>query len=341
MAAGTYYEDLVIEHAPVHIVAADGAVLEGSGQRPVIEARQGSTGSTISGLTITGTAAETGGVMVTNGGGLSLENCTLLGCSGGTAGAMIVRNQSTASLIGCTFDGNTSSNGPGGLLVEHSEALVSGCEFRNNSGREGGALMVRNQAAPTIQDSAFVFNSAQQGGAVFLDGSSVALTGCIVSNNEASATGGGVYTRNNCTLSLDGTKVTNNLAPTGGGITLDNGVLDAVRSTLATNGESVFIVNTGSVFLNSSILWEDGAGTSIGTSTGNPFVAEADYSIVDSAAFEIEGTVLSANPRFKNAANGNHRLRNNSPGIDSGDPALGPDPDGSAPDMGSHPYQGT
>ena len=57
--------------------------------------------------------------------------------------------------------------------------------------------------------------------------------------------------------------------------------------------------------------------------------------------FEIEGTVLSANPRFKNAANGNHRLRNSSPGIDSGDPALGPDPDGSAPDMGSFPYVGT
>lgn len=340
VAAGDYYEDLVIENRPVHIVAADGAVLHGSGQRPVIEARQGSLGSTISGLTITGSAAETGGVMVTNAGDLSLENCTLTGCSGGTAGAMIVRNQSTASLIGCLFDGNTSNNGPGGLLVEHSEALVSGCEFRNNSGREGGAMMVRNQATPTIEDSVFVFNSANQGGAVFLDGSSVALTRCMVSNNDASVTGGGVYTRNNCTLSLDGTKVTNNTALTGGGITLDNGVLDAVRSTLATNGDSVFIINTGSVFLNSSILWDGGTGTSIGTSTGNPFVAEADYSIVDSDAFEIEGTVLSSNPMFKDAATGDHRLVLGSPGIDSGDPALGPDPDGSDPDMGAHPYQG-
>ena len=93
VAAGDYYEDLVIENRPVHIGAADGAVLHGSGQRPVIEARQGSLGSTISGLTITGSAAETGGVMVTNAGDLSLENCTLTGCSGGTAGAMIVRNQ--------------------------------------------------------------------------------------------------------------------------------------------------------------------------------------------------------------------------------------------------------
>ena len=341
VAPGVCNEDLLIENAPVHIEAAPGAVLQGSGQRPVIEVRgHNSLGSSISGLTITGGAGETGGVMVTNGGDLSLVNCTLTGCTGGTAGAVLVRNGSTASLVGCTFDGNDSSNGAGGLMIEGSEVLVSGCVFQNNSGREGGALMVRNQGNPTIEDSVFRLNSAHQGGAVFLDGSSVALTRCWISDNSASVTGGAVYARNGCTVTLDGTKVTNNTAPTGGGVTLDNAELDAVRSTLATNGESVFIVNTGAVSLNSSILWDGGTGTSIGMSTNNGFEAEAEYSIVDSDEFDVGGTVLSTDPMFKDAAAGDHGLLTGSPGIDSGDPALGPDPDGSAPDMGSHPYQG-
>ena len=341
VAPGVYNEDLLIENAPVHIEAAPGAVLQGSGQRPVIEVRgHNSLGSSISGLTITGGAGETGGVMVTNGGDLSLVNCTLSGCTGGTAGAMLVRNGSTASLVGCTIDGNDSSNGTGGLMVEGSDVLVSGCVFQNNSGREGGALMVRNQGNPTIEDSVFRLNSAQQGGAVFLDGSSVALTRCWISDNSASVTGGAAYARNGCTVTLDGTKVTNNSAPTGGGVTLDNAELDALRSTLATNGESVFIINTGAVSLNSSILWDGGTGTSIGTSTNNGFEAEAVYSIVDSDEFDADDTVLAVDPMFKDAAAGDHGLLAGSPGIDSGDPALGPDPDGSAPDMGSHPYQG-
>ncbi len=337
--AGTYYEDLVIQNGSVQIEAAAGAILQGSGQRPAIEVRENTLGSSISGLTITGGAGETGGVLVTNGGDLTLTGCTITGCTGGTAGGMLVRNQATASVVGCTFDGNVSNNGPGGLMIEHSQALVSNCTFENNSGREGGALTVRNQGVPTIQDSTFLNNSAHQGGAVFLDGGSVTLMGCVLSGNSAAATGGAVFARNQVVVSLDRTKVTNNTAPSGGGVSMDNGVLDAVSSTLATNGESIFIMNTGSVSLNSSILWDGGTGTSIGFANPgntNGFLGEAEFSIVDSAA--VDG--LSSDPMFKDADVGDHRLVVGSPGIDSGDPALGLDPDGSAPDMGSHMYLG-
>ena len=91
--------------------------------------------------------------------------------------------------------------------------------------------------------------------------------------------------------------------------------------------------------LNSSILWDGGTGTSIGFANPgntNGFLGEAEFSIVDSAA--VDG--LSSDPMFKDADVGDHRLVVGSPGIDSGDPALGLDPDGSAPDMGSHIYLG-
>lgn len=341
VAAGVYAEDLLLEHTQVHIVAAPGAILQGSGQRPVIEVRgSGASGSTISGLTITGGFGEAGGIMVTNGSGLSLEGCTLTGNSGGTAGGMLVRNGSTASLVGCTFTDNSSTNGPGGLMIEGSTVTVSGCVFENNTGREGGALMVRNQGSPTIEDSSFSGNVADQGGCLFLDGADVTLTRCSIVGNSGAVTGGAVYARNGCTLTLDGTKLTNNTAPTGGGVSLDNAELVAVRSTLATNGESIFIINTGSVSLNSSILWDGGAGTSVGTSTNNGFDAEAVYSIVDSQEIDGDDTVLTTDPLFLDAGAGDHGVQSGSPAIDSGDPALGSDPDGSAPDMGSHPYQG-
>ena len=91
--------------------------------------------------------------------------------------------------------------------------------------------------------------------------------------------------------------------------------------------------------LNSCILWDGGTGSSIGTSTIKGLTAQADYSIVDSTAFDVSGTVIDLDPMFLDAPGGDHRLAAGSPGIDSGDPALGLDPDGSDPDMGSHPYQ--
>lgn len=340
LAAGVYAEDLLIESGSINIIAESGAVLQGSGMRPAIEIRGAATvGSYISGLEITGGAGEAGGVLLQNGASLTLDGCTIKDNSGNTAGGVLARNQATLSLVNCAFEGNSTMNGPGAVMSESGDVTVSGCLFDSNTGREGGALMVRNLGLLSVEDSVFVGNDAHQGGAVFNDGASVSLIRCSIVGNSASDSGGGIFARNNAVLTIDGTKVTNNSATNNaGGIFLDNSELVATRSTLATNGgESLRAQNNVAASLNSCILWEDGLGTAVFSTTGNGFVGEAEFSIVDS---ELVEDADDADPLFVDAANGDHNLQAGSPAIDSGDPDFGGDPDGSATDMGSHPFLG-
>jgi hypothetical protein len=136
------------------------------------------------------------------------------------------------------------------------------------------------------------------------------------------------------------TKVTNNQAPTAGGIYMDNGVLEIDRSTVATNGQSLYVMNSTEVDLNSSILWEDGSGQAVASSGSQSIPGTVVYSIVDGDELGDDETVLHLDPLFRDAASGDHGVESGSPAIDSGDPSLEPDPDGSAPDMGSHPFLG-
>lgn len=51
-----------------------------------------------------------------------------------------------------------------------------------------------------------------------------------------------------------------------------------------------------------------------------------------------DGVLLARNPLFRNARQGDYRLRRRSPAIDSGDPASPLDPDGTRADMGALPF---
>ncbi len=341
LAPGTYYEDVFIQNRDVDLIAPEGATLQGSGTAPVITIFGTNTGSSrLEGLVITGGSGLGGGVFATDGADVDLVNCTVRENTGDLGGGLFGRNNAELDLVDCLVELNSSMNGAGGMQLEGGSTTTHNTLFLDNTGREGGALAARNAASLTLTDCTLSANQADRGGAVAMDGGSLTLTRCKVTGNAASDAGGGIHGRNSAHVHLLATKVTNNQAPTAGGIYMDNGVLEIDRSTVATNGQSLYVMNSTEVDLNSSILWEDGSGQAVASSGSQSIPGTVVYSIVDGDELGDDETVLHLDPLFRDAASGDHGVESGSPAIDSGDPSLEPDPDGSAPDMGSHPFLG-
>ena len=146
---------------------------------------------------------------------------------------------------------------------------------------------------------------------------------------------------NSSDLLLEMSLVANNSSSAGAGLWLDGGNANLLRSTVASNfGAQIHLRNSASLDLETSILW-GGPEIAVTRSFAHGVQGSVSHSISD---FQTWATGLSLplnqDPMFSNPGAGDHMVQSGSPAIDSGNPAVGPDPDGSAPDMGSHPFVG-
>ena len=127
------------------------------------------------------------------------------------------------------------------------------------------------------------------------------------------------------------------------------GDLTMVACTVTANASGDFygrqggigMAQTGSVAIRHSILsGNDGRQLDI-FAGGADLQSKSDvaYSLIthdDPSMHALEGRgVMEGDPLFKDPANGDYRLRADSPCIDAGDPAGTLDPDGSRPDLGA------
>ncbi len=342
LAGGVYNEDVFVQGSSLILRSEEGAVLQGSGNGPVVTfLGHEASGSELHGLEITGGNGQVGGVFISDSAHALISNCVIRGNSGELAGGIACRNSSSVELVDSLVEGNSSPNGAGGLQLEGGHADVRGTVFTGNVGRNGGAIYSRNGAPLVVLECELVDNSANRGGGIALEGGGLVMTLSKVVGNDASEQGGGIFAMNSASVELYGSKVTNNSAPVGGGIYADGGLLDLVRSTIATNGQALYLMNSVQLELNSSILWADGSGAAIGRNdVNNPLSATVEYSIVDFGDFTEETVVLSSDPLFVDAAGGNHDVESGSPAIDAGDPSLDDDPDGTRADIGAHTLLG-
>lgn len=340
LAAGDYHEDVHIQGFSVVIEGEEGVVLHGTGNGPVVTVfGHEAAGTQLIGLELTGGNGIGGGVFVSDSSSAVLTDCVITGNSGDLGGGVACRNSSSAELVNCVVTGNTAANGAGGLHLEGGSGSVSGSLISGNTGRRGGAIFARNGATVEVLESSLLDNQADDGGAIALEGGGLVLNLSKVVGNTATQNGGGIYAMNSASVELYATKVTNNDAQTGGGIYADGGLLSLVRSTVATNGQALYLQNSVTLALNSSIVWAEGDGMAIGRNSSNPLAATVDYSIVDYADFE-EGVDLGSDPLFVDAEGGDHSVESGSPAIDAGDPTLEEDPDGTRADIGSHTLLG-
>jgi fibronectin-binding autotransporter adhesin len=171
---------LVLNDPTLTTITGPGANLltvSGNDASRVFDVEGGS--ATISGLTITGGSAQSGGGLYNSGGNLSLTNVTISGNSAISGGGLF--NHGAASLTDVTVSGNSATYG-GGL-------------FSNRPS--------------TLSDVTVSGNSARFGGGIYNYGSTMSLTNVTVSGNSATSTGGGLRNYHG-TTSLTNTIVAGN-----------------------------------------------------------------------------------------------------------------------------------
>ena len=306
---------------------------------------------TISDVTISGCTAGAGGGLYVVGLTLNIEDGTISGCTAGVGGGLYADNSTInitdGTISGCTatmknggglyatnsskitIKGGTISkctapadNG-GGLYANNSainisDGTISGCE-----GRWGGGLYAENSSTITITDSTISGCKAGAGGGLFVVGSTIRISGGIISECTTSDTGngGGLYAKDS-TIKITGGRIENNKAALGGGVALIGKTTfeDSITNWTVIGNEAYATggVGGGIKFENGSMdvsagsnriynNTADGHGADIclegGASIKLPNAANMNATYRDSG-IEIDGWYKDDNPRYTPSENG-------------------------------------
>lgn len=208
---------------------------------------------------------------------------------------------------------------PSNPVIYQSKLIGNGIPADENVSTGGGIYSLRSN--PVISNTTFESNSAYQGGAFAADQGKINVTNCLFKLNTAQSVGGAIYLRNSDTTIVNSVFDSNSVYLYGGGVTNDgNSKTRIMNSTFFANttafdyGNSVWNQSMNGTFsIFNSIFWGTGSGEQISEAG-----TRVDYSIVK-GGFDGAGEGNSdVDPLFVNAANGNFRLAQNSPAIDTG-----------------------
>ena len=271
---------------------AAGVTVSGDNASRVFEVDANVTAS-ISGMTITGgTTTGNGGGLYSDGGNVTLTNCTVSGNSAKYGGGVLtfgtailtncivsnnsasfgggLNNHGTATLNSCMVSDNTASSAGGGLQALGGTITLTDCTVSGNTaGNNGGGLYSSNGGKATLTDCIVSDNSASFGGGLNNHGAAT-LNSCTISNNTASSGGGiqtfgGTTTLTNCTISG------NSAGSNGGGLYSNNGgtatLTDCTLSENMASGEGGGLYNAGSKSSHTTVTF--GNTIAAGNTTGN------------------------------------------------------------------------
>lgn len=268
-------------------------------------------------------AADSGGAIgLENSAEVSLVDCHIENNLAVVVSGAILCEQSTLQVSNTAFVGNASNLAVGGVWIYlGSEAQIDNCTFAtNNAPISGGAVVISDQARATIENSVFHGNmGGSSGGAILIDSGltqeSQVIRGCLFYDNFAANAGAHLAVSFN-PISLLLEKCTFGL-PT------------------ANSAASISINNSGvnAILLDSSIVLAGSAG-SIEAIPGSTLVS---YSCVEGLASSSVNAIdsIDEDPLFTDLANGVYTLEPGSPCLNSGNPLLPFDGDGTVTDMGA------
>lgn len=247
-------------------------------------------------------------------GSITVENCQFVDNFSVVQSSAAILAMDTIHVTGCVFEGNEGSQGSalgigplleGGLGADN--ALIENCMFVGNSSALCGALIAFNSTV-VVRDCSFVSNGTGNG-AGCMDMGSIRFERCLFVENTG----------------LNAVFATS----------LNGGQLELVQCTFAANvTPRVVLVNDGVTgTIDSCIFWSNSASSYAITPAGT---ATFQYTILPEP---VAGTGnLSLDPLFRDPDAGDYGLLPSSPAIDTANPMLAADPDGSAPDRGALPY---
>ena len=161
-----------------------GSVITISGSGNAVGVLSVNSGVTFTVENLTVTNGHTRGA-ITNGGTLTVTNCTFSGNSAGSGGA--ISNGGTLTVTNSTFSGNSAVFRGGAIS---GGATVINCTFSGNrAGRVGGEFIIRGvggaiSGGGTVTNSTFSGNSATLGGAISNEGT-LTVTNSILANSTS------------------------------------------------------------------------------------------------------------------------------------------------------------
>jgi len=291
VSEGEYFENIVIEKKSVVLAAVldDSVIINGNALSNVILIDTCQT-VVIEGFHIKNGLAETvpynlGGGILTIYSGVSIINCIIESCTSENGGGFAAK-YSSINMTDCTVLNNSSEWAGGGIFIASGSCQLSNCKIDNNivTGTWGGM---------------------NGGGGVFAFNSDIAIDSCQVSNNtENQMCGGGFYIRG--AMSQTSFAISNSIFF---GNT-SKGLGGAIYADSDLDGPGII---TNTICWNDTVL--DGNDSEI-NSWGNLSVS---FSIIDGGYLYPGEGVLTSDPLFCNAENGDFTVASNSPALASGD----------------------
>jgi hypothetical protein len=209
--------------------------------------------STDSGIELSDLTIKKAGQGISNGGSLTLDDCTITGDVDGNSGGAIY-NDGDLTVISSTFKKNTTTSGDGGAIDSGGGSVaITGSSISDNLDGDGTGGGIENDAGMmTITDSTVSGNYAQAvepGGGIYNAGTMSVADSTIASN--AAVGGGGIDNTGSLTVTDSTVSDNNGEAPDYGsgaegsaGI-LNSASLDVTASTLVGNVHGAGIENTG------------------------------------------------------------------------------------------------
>lgn len=247
----------------------------------------------------------------------------------------------------CLIQNNTYSYTSGNCLgggvgqeagAAQTDVLVDHCVIRNNKASHGGGVRIRG----TIQNSIIENNLTEANAAGGLHLQAGIGINCIIRNNKGKATGG-VRLYNKC--KLIGCLVANNTSVSNvGGISIEGANSDVIGCTVVGNkqkddsyskcGISCAATADNGTYLANNIVWGNMNADSVPAAqiyyVSHYSAAHRIYNAVNKQTTNNNGTCFNLNPdndaadgpRFVDPANGDYRLRWDSPLLNRGSDTL-------------------
>ena len=265
-----------------------------------------------------------GGAIYSEVGTLIVKNCVFNNNYAPSAGGGIFNNKGKLTVTNSSFSGNYGYNG-GAINTSGENTLVSNCIFEENSSPFGSAIY--NNAKTNIEKCKFKKNNSTNSSV----SNSVEMTiiECVFTENTITNNSQGVFyssgkaTITNCAFFKNTAR--NTIVNNG-----NNAILNLINSTVAYNTAKGVQNNAGTANLHNNILVKN-EGTifkyDVENSGGqvifsNNLIGRTNnfdgYYFGHTPLPVGEGDIIGEDPLFFDVENGDYRLQENSPAIDSG-----------------------
>ncbi len=334
---------------------------------------------TLDGLTLTRGIPSDGenGPAIWNGlsgayfGSLTVANCVITNNSGSIKHGAVFNDWGHLTAIDSTFANNTAVNKGGAIINYGHDLTLIRCLFSGNSANNGGAVSFPNTSGSpsatnhnVFVDCVFSNNAATMDGGALLTDGNMSLTRCAFVGNHAGRSGtiatrgdtGFSQTWTNCLFAGNSSKNGSAICINGSSGPL--GVIRAMNCTFATNtciaggrGGALYTMkpstNASSVFEVANCVFWGNFTNAIDRSGATQPLPAVSYTDIDQAGYAGSNGNLNEDPMFADPANGNYRLHDGSPCLNTGTDVNAPEddldgtprPQGDGFDMGAYEFE--